>query len=65
MPTVSVELQAFAQPHQDQGEVTGNAEPPTADGYWVWARCWCGERWVTEGLAVEDLLRSPLLTEPN
>lgn len=61
MTTVSRELHAFSLAHQGHGDVTANADELTPSGYRLWARFACGERferWVSEALAVDDLVRS-------
>jgi hypothetical protein len=68
MPTVSQALQQFAQEHHHHGDLVGNADAATAEGYRFWVRCACGERferWVTEARVVEDLVRSGLLALEN
>ena len=51
------ELRGFALAHRNCGELRGDADPLTPDGYWLWARCSCG--------AEADLLRSALLAFEN
>jgi hypothetical protein len=57
-------LRGFALAHRSCGELRGDADPLTPDGYRLWVACSCGarfERWVTEDDAEADLLRSTLL----
>jgi hypothetical protein len=61
MRTVSQALQQFAQAHRHHGDLVGNADAPTQEGYRLWVRFACGariERWVTVEAAEDDLLRS-------
>jgi hypothetical protein len=61
-------LRAFAIEHRRCGELHGDADPLTSDGYRLLARCSCGarlERWVTPADAESDLLRSALLAFEN
>jgi hypothetical protein len=62
------QLRPFAIAHRACGELCGDADPLTPDGYRLWARCSCGvrfERWVTPADAEADLLRSALLAFEN
>lgn len=62
------DLEQYVTLHRACGRLTGNAMPPTPDGYLIWIACPCGarfERWVTPEAAVEDLLRSSLMALPN
>jgi hypothetical protein len=62
------ELRGFALAHRGCGELRGDADPLTPDGYRLGARCSCGaglERWVTPADAEADLLRSALLAFEN
>ena len=64
MAGVYSELRGFALALRECGELRGDADPLTAEGYRLWARCSCGarfEQWVTEDDAEADLLRSTLL----
>ncbi|HKW92755.1 MAG TPA: hypothetical protein VJX92_12710 [Methylomirabilota bacterium] len=61
-------IRIFALEHKGCGELRGDADPLTADGYRVWARCSCGgelERWVSAADAEADLMRSALLAFEN
>jgi hypothetical protein len=63
MAGVYSELSDFALTHRECGELRGDADPLTPDGYRLWARFSCGarlERWVTPADAEADLLRSAL-----
>jgi len=54
--------------HRGCGELRGDADPLTPEGYRLWARCACGarlERLVTPEDAEADLLRSTLLAFEN
>jgi hypothetical protein len=65
---VYAELRGFALAHRGCGELRGDADPLTRDGYRLGARCSCGarlERWVTPANAEADLLRSALLAFEN
>jgi len=62
------EIQQFIASHQACGKVTGQVQPPTADGYSVSVSCDCGEnfaRWVTPEAARYDLIFSTLLCSVN
>ena len=62
------QVRDFAIAHRACGELRGNADPLTPDGYRLWARCLCGarlERWVSPADADEDLLWSALLAFEN
>jgi hypothetical protein len=62
------DLRGFALAHRGCGEVHGDADPLTLEGYRLWVRCSCGarlERWVTPADAEADLLRSALLAFEN
>jgi len=64
MAGVYSELRGFALAHRGCGELRGDADPLTPEGYRLWARCSCGarlERWVRPADAEADLLRSALL----
>ena len=68
MSGVYNEIQQFITSHQACGKVTGQVEPPTADGYAVSVSCDCGEnlaRWVTPEAARYDLIFSTLLCSMN
>ena len=68
MAGVYSELRGFALAHRDCGELRGDADPLTPDGYRLGARCSCGarfERSMTPTDADEDLLRSALLAFEN
>ncbi len=68
MAGVYAELRGFALAHRACGELRGDADPLTREGYRLWARCSCGarlERWVTPADAEADLLRSALLAFEN
>ncbi len=59
---------AFIQEHRACGELWGDANPLTPDGYYFWLACSRGarlDRWVTEEMAVQDLVWSPLAALPN
>jgi hypothetical protein len=62
------DLRGFALAHRSCGELRGDADPLTPDGYRPWVACSCGarfERWVTVDEAEADLLRSMLLAFEN
>jgi hypothetical protein len=68
MAGVYSELRGFALAHRGCGELRGDADPLTPEGYRLWARCSCGarlERWVRPADADEDLLRSAPLAFEN
>ncbi len=68
MAGVYSELRGFALAHRACGELRGDADPLTPEGYRLWATCSCGarlERWVTPADAEADLLRSALLAFDN
>ena len=68
MAGVYAELCGFALAHRGCGEPRGDADPLTAGGYRLWARCSCVacfDRWVTPADAEADLLRSALLVVEN
>jgi hypothetical protein len=68
MAGVYSDLRGFVLAHCDCGELHGDADPLTPEGYRVWARCSCGahlERWVTPADAEADLLYSTLLAFEN
>ncbi len=68
MPGVHSALRAFAVDHRSCGELRGDADPITPEGYEVWVSCSCGarlEQWVSPEDAAEDLLRSTLLAFEN
>ncbi len=57
-------IRVFALEHRGCGELLGDAEPITPDGYGVWVSSTCGARlepWVAPADAEADLLRSTLL----
>ena len=59
---------AFVQEHRGCGGLWGDANPLTPDGYYFRLACSCGarlDRWVTEEMAIEDLVWSPLAALPN
>jgi len=61
-------LRAFVLDHRRCGELRGDAEPLTAEGYAVWVECSCGARidqWVSPADAEADRLRSTLLAFEN
>ena len=61
-------LRTFVLEHRGCGELHGDADSPTPEGYRLWARCSCGaqlERWVSPADAERDLLRSALLAFEN
>jgi hypothetical protein len=65
---VYAEVRDFALAHRVCGELRDAADPLTAEGYRLWARCSCGarlERWVTPADAKADLLWSALLAFEN
>lgn len=50
MAVVYNTIRAFALEHHDWGELRGDAEPITPEGYEVWVSCICGarvEQWVS------------------
>jgi hypothetical protein len=58
----------FVEVHRGCGDLWGDADPLTPDGYRFWLACSCGaelDRWVTEEMAVKDLLWSRLSALPN
>lgn len=62
------EVQQFIESHKACGKVTGQVQPPSADGYAVFVTCDCGEkfsRWVTPEAARYDLIFSTLLCSMN
>jgi hypothetical protein len=62
------EIQRFIELHRVCGEVTGNVQAPTAEGYAVCVTCACGDelsRWVTPEAARYDLIYSTLLCSVN
>jgi hypothetical protein len=61
-------IRVFRLEHKSCGQLRGDAEPLTLEGYWIWAACSCGkrlDRWVTEDDAEFDLLRLGLLAFEN
>ena len=61
-------IRVFALEHRSCGELRGDADPITPDGYEVWVACSCGaklEQWVTPEDAEADLLHSTLLAFEN
>jgi hypothetical protein len=65
---IFAELKGFVLAYRACGELRGDADPATPDGYRLWASCSCGarlKRWVTPGDAEPDLLRSSLLAFEN
>ena len=61
-------IRVFALEHKGCGELGGDAEPLTPEGYEVWVSCSCGarlEQWVSSVDAEADLLRSTLLAFEN
>ncbi len=61
-------IRVFALEHRGFGELCGDAEPITPEGYEVWVSCRCGarlEQWVAPADAEADLLRSALLALEN
>jgi hypothetical protein len=62
------DLQRFIAAHEQCGEVTRTAQPPTPKGYRIKVACPCGdvfERWVTPEAARYDLVHSSLLASSN
>ena len=62
------ELRGFALAHRGCGELHGNPDPLTPEGYRLWARCSCGARFERSGTPADaeaDLLRSALLAFEN
>ncbi len=60
-------LDAFIRDHRPHGMLTGDATEPARNGYLLTVACPCGvvfERWVTPGMAREDL-GTALLALPN
>ncbi len=56
MARVYSALRAFVLEHRGCGELRGDADPLTPEGYRLWTRCACGallERWVTPSDADE------------
>ena len=61
-------IRVFALEHRRCGDLSGDAEPLTPEGYEVWVRCGCGarlEQWVSPADAEADLLRSALQAFEN
>jgi hypothetical protein len=61
-------LRIFALEHRGCGDLRGDAEPITSEGYEFWVRCGWGarlEQWVSPADAEADLLRSALLAFEN
>lgn len=57
--TVIADLEAFVTRHRPCGALTGDATPPTVDGYTVTVSCSCGavfERAVALDDAMADLI---------
>lgn len=55
------DLKRFVTAHRSCATLTGDASPPSAEGYLLWIDCSCGaifERWVTPEAAEDDLLKS-------
>ena len=63
------EIQQFIESHRPcGGKVSGQVQPPSADGYAVSVRCPCGDslsRWVTPEAARYDMIFSTLLCSVN
>lgn len=62
------DVEAFVAAHRRCGTLSGGADVPAPDGYFLWISCSCGalfERWVTPEAAEHDLLWSRLLTSQN
>jgi len=61
-------IRVFVLEHRGCGELRGDAEPITPEGYAVWVSCRCGARldqWVSPADAEADLLRFALLAFEN
>jgi hypothetical protein len=68
MVGVYPELRGFVLEHRSCGDLRGDADPITPEGYRLWARCSCGARFDRRVTAVDaeaDLLRSALLVFEN
>jgi hypothetical protein len=61
-------IRVFALEHRGRGQLRGDAEPLTPEGYEVWVSCSRGsrlEQWVSPADAEADLRRSALLAFEN
>lgn len=55
---VAREVEDFVRIHRSCGVMRGDAGTPTAEGYFLWVACECGERferWVTPEAAEEEV----------
>ena len=59
--TFIADLEDFVHDHRPHGSLTGDATPPSWNGYLLTVACRCGvvfERWITPWDAELDLLRA-------